>query len=224
MKIIQHQFWQLVALIALLFLLNFLSHYDHEALNGQLFGISTSTWFIAAIVPPIIHQLYVLFVWRLELHYKWISKTFGSKGFKLYKGGFIILILARPITLIFLAISNGHTLHLNSFLSYLIAIALFVPTVYLIYSIKKYFGLDKVVGVDHFEPERARNEPFVKKGIFKYSSNAMYKYGFFLMWIPGFLFFSKAALLIALYSHLFIWAHYYCTEKPDIEVIYGVKS
>jgi len=30
------------------------------------------------------------------------------------------------------------------------------------------------------------------------------------------------ALLLAGFNHLYIWVHYYCTEKPDMERIYGV--
>ena len=60
-----------------------------------------------------------------------------------------------------------------------------------------------------------------KKGIFKYTSNGMYKYVFLLLWIPGILFQSKAALLAALFQHIYIWIHYYFTELPDMKFIYG---
>jgi len=32
---------------------------------------------------------------------------------------------------------------------------------------------------------------------------------------------TLAALAAALFQHACIWVHYYCTEKPDMELIYG---
>jgi hypothetical protein len=49
----------------------------------------------------------------------------------------------------------------------------------------------------------------------------MYTFGFFMMWIPPILAASKAGLLLAAFSHLYIWVHYFTTEKPDMERIYG---
>ncbi len=61
----------------------------------------------------------------------------------------------------------------------------------------------------------------VQGGIFRFSSNAMYLFGFMGLWIPGFLFQSLAALILAVFSHAYIWIHYYATEKPDMDRIYG---
>jgi len=193
---------------------------DTALLEGALFGISTSTWFLLAILSPIIHQIYVLICWRLELFYNSISKVFGDNGFKLYKIGFAILFVSRLLTIIFLAISSAHTLNINQVFAYLLAGILFIPAAYLFYSVKKYFGMDRAFGIDHFDPEAFKNEPFVKKGIFKYTSNGMYIFGFFILWIPGLLLFSKAALLVALFNHIYIWVHYYFTELPDMKTIY----
>ncbi|MBT8326637.1 MAG: hypothetical protein KJP21_02875, partial [Bacteroidia bacterium] len=153
-----------------------------------------------------------------------LSKAFGDKGFKLFKFGFAFLILSRPVTITLLAISNATTMHLNPTFAYIISAILFIPAAYLFYSVKKYFGMDKAFGIDHFKPNEMENEPFVKKGIFKYTSNGMYVYGFFILWIPGFLFLSKAALLVALFNHIYIWVHYYFTELPDIKTIYADKT
>ena len=141
-------------------------------------------------------------------------------GFKLYKVGFTVLILSRLITISLLAVSGSNTLDLNSIYGYLMAGIIAIPAIYLFYSVKKYFGFDKAFGLDHFKPEEMKNEPFVREGIFKYTSNGMYIYGFLLLWIPGLLLLSKAALLAALFNHLYIWVHYFFTELPDIKVIY----
>ena len=42
------------------------------------------------------------------------------------------------------------------------------------------------------------------KAIFKYTSNGMYTFAFFLIWIPGVLLQSKAALLAALFHHIYM--------------------
>ena len=42
-----------------------------------------------------------------------------------------------------------------------------------------------------------------------------------MLWVPAFLFQSMAAMVIAAFSHAYIWVHYYATEKPDMKRIYG---
>lgn len=220
MKIFKYQQWHIFILLVLLFFLYFSIETDTTFLNGGLWGISTLSWCILAILSPIFHQWYVLVCWRLELHYKSISKLFGKNGFKLYKIGFGILILSRLVTIILLAISSSKTININPTFSYVLSVILIIPAIYLFYSVAKYFTMDRAFGIDHFNPEEEKKEPFVNQGIFKYTSNGMYIFGFLILWIPGLLFQSKAALLIAFFNHIYIWVHYYFTELPDIRIIY----
>lgn len=205
----------------LLLALNFLCNIDAGFLEGSLWNISTKSWFIAAVLIPIIHQFYVLIFWRSELYYQSISKLFGKNGFKIYKVGFAFLILSRPVLITLLSIANAFTISINPVFSYLLSIILLIPAIYLFYSVSAYFGIDRAMGIDHFNPKKYKNVPFIKKGIFKYTNNGMYIYGFFILWIPGFLLLSKAALLLALFNHIYIWVHYYFTELPDIRIIYN---
>ena len=221
MKLFQYQIWHLLCLLLLLWGMGIAVQWDVSLMDGEFWGLSTRFWFVMAILSPILHQLYVLICWRLELHYQRISRTFGKAGFRLFKIGFAVLIISRPVTIIFLAIANAFTLEINTFLSYGISVILLIPGLYLMYSVKNYFGFDRAFGIDHFEPEKLKGVPMVRKGIFKFSANAMYVYGFFLLWVPGILAQSKAALLVAAFNHLYIWVHYYFTEKPDMKVIYG---
>jgi len=220
MKIFKHQQWHILILGGLLFTLCSYLETDTTVLNGDLWGISTLTWATFAILVPIIHQCYVLVCWRYELHYQGLSRLFGKNGFKFYKTGFSILAFSRPVLIVLLAISSSMTLSINPTLSSVLSGLLLIPAVYLFYSVKKYFGFDRAFGIDHFYPEEYRLKPFVDQGIFKYTRNGMYTFGFFLVWVPGFLLQSKAALLLALFSHLYIWVHYYFTELPDIKMIY----
>lgn len=224
MKILKYQLWHLLSAAVLLAGIYFFVKENSTFLYGELLGLSTSTWLILSLLFPVLHQFYVAVCWRLELRYQSISKTFGTKGFFLYKIGFALLILSRPVLIILLAVSNTNTLQVKPVYAYLFSAVLLIPSAYLGYSVKRYFGIDRAFGEDHFYPEKYRNQSFIKQGIFKYTSNAMYNYGFLALYIPGLLLLSKTAVLAALFNHLFIWAHYYCTELPDIKVIYSNKQ
>ena len=225
MKIFKNQLWHLLTLAILLpALIVFINKNEVDILYGGLFHVETYIWLIAAILAPIVHQIYVLICWRSELYYQSITKLFGRKrGFRLYKIGFAILILLRLVTIVVLAISNEGTLYISPIISYSLAVLFAIPVIYLFYSVFKYFGMDRAFGIDHFEPEAANNLSMVKEGIFKYTSNGMYVVGFLILWIPGLIFLSKAALLAALFNHIYIWIHYYFTELPDMKYIYRNK-
>ncbi|MBT8223464.1 MAG: phosphatidylethanolamine N-methyltransferase family protein [Eudoraea sp.] len=224
MKLLKHQFWHLLCLGALLWAVYVLAGMDPTILKGEFLGFDTLFWLLLALGSPVLHQVYVLVCWRFELLHKSISRAFGKDGFRLFKIGFAILILSRPVTIVLLAISNAFTFTMNSILSYGLSILLLLPGLYLMYSVRKYFGFDRAFGIDHFYPGKYRDVPMVKQGIFRFSSNAMYVFGFFLLWVPGILGQSKAVLLVAAFNHLYIWVHYYFTEQPDMEIIYGGKD
>jgi hypothetical protein len=95
-----------------------------------------------------------------------------------------------------------------------------IPFVYLTYSLKRYFGFRRAFGIDHFETAYAI-APMVRQGIFRFTDNGMYVYGFLLIWIPAFVWQSAGALVAAAFSHLYIWVHYYVTERPDMQHIYS---
>ena len=59
------------------------------------------------------------------------------------------------------------------------------------------------------------------EGAFKYSSNAMYTFVFSGMWGIGLLLGSWNAIGLALFYHAYIWVHFYATEKPDMDFLYG---
>lgn len=207
----------LVLLLAVLYLL-----VDDAALAGQLWGIPTQIWLILVVAIPILHQMAVALLWRAELYHHKMTDWFGDKAFDVFKTIFAILFIGRPITLILLGISNMNTLMLDPVIAYVFASILSIPFAYTMYSVFHYFGIDRAYGIDHFDPSY-RNKPFVKQGMFRYTDNAMYKFGFLILWIIALVFLSKAALLAAAFSHLYIWVHFYFTELPDIRYIYGTQ-
>jgi hypothetical protein len=191
--------------------------------KGELWGVETITWLYWLVGVTVAHQVFVWFCWRTELYAGWLSRGFGHRAFAIYSLIFFLLIVSRPIFMTFLAIANRSTISINHTIGVILVILLAAPSIYLMYSIARYFGFKRAFGVDHFD-HSYRGKPLVKKGIFRYTSNGMYVFGLLILWIPGILFASLTALAAALFSHLYIWVHYFCTEKPDMDSIYGQRS
>jgi protein-S-isoprenylcysteine O-methyltransferase Ste14 len=217
--VFEKQFIHMMLLAVLLTLLLSAGRLD-RFWNGEAWGLSTQWWFVLALANTIAHQLYVWFCWRTELHGGLLGRIFKAAAFKLYAAGFSVLILLRPILITFLAVSNRHTVPADPVVMRIIGVFLLFPAAYLGYSISRYFGFTRAFGADHFDPSY-RSRPLVREGIFRFNPNAMYLFGFSLLWAPAFFFSSVAALAFALFSHLYIWVHYYTVEKPDMDRIYG---
>jgi hypothetical protein len=216
--VFERQIWHYLFLAALLVGIYVASRAD-RFFYGQLFGVGSSDWFTLAIFSAILHQVYVWFCWRTQLHYSLLTRVFGERGFTYHSIGFFVLGFIRTFLVYALAVSNRGSFHANQMLLNLTAVIITVPLVYLLYSVKKYFTVTRALGIDHFD-ESYRNKPFVREGIFRFTSNSMYTFGFLILWIPGLVFSSEAALTAALFNHLYIWVHYYTLEKPDIKRIY----
>jgi len=188
--------------------------------EGELFGVSTAGWFRLAVGEAVLHQVYVWICWRLELGTQAITRAFGARAFGLYAAGFTLLIVARPLLAVALAVANAGTLPLRPPLCRALALVALIPVVYLGYSVGRYFGFSRAYGADHFDPVY-RSAPIVREGIFRFTSNAMYAFGFLLLWAPALWLRSTAGLVFAAFSHAYIWVHYFATERPDMRVIYG---
>lgn len=220
-KIFKYQLWNLLSLIGLLLVVGVCLTAQPTMLEGQFLGVTTNVWLWIAIATPILHQLYVWIIWRLELYRRTFTTRYGLKrAFAAYSIGFFILIVGRLITIILLAMSNKDTLNMPPSLAYVLAGLIMPLVMYLFYSVHRYFTIERAYGIDHFDPNYCK--PFEKKGLFKYTNNGMYVVGLLILYVPGLLFLSQAALLVALFNHAYIWVHYYCTERPDMIEIYGV--
>ena len=187
---------------------------------GSLWGLSSTVWLWLAVAAAAAHQIFVWFCWRVQLHLGLLTKIFGARGFALYAVIFAALGILRVIFVFMLAFSNRDTLLLNEIVLRTGAVLMLIPAVYLFYSVKRYFSFKRAMGIDHFDAAY-RSMPFVKEGIFRFTGNGMYTFGFFLLWVPGLWYASTAALAVALFNHIYIWVHYYSTELPDIRRIYG---
>jgi hypothetical protein len=179
-------------------------------------GKPFSAFFWCAIACPIVHQIYVWLAWRLELQSSAISKTIGFRGYVVF---FFLLFASRFISLFVLAWIDRGSLKFHILPQIVVTVIFTVFGLYAMYSVKKYFGFIRAVGADHFD-SRYRDIPFVKGGIFRFTSNGMYVYAFLLFWAIATGFNSSAALIVASFSHAYIWVHYFSTEKPDMNFIY----
>ncbi|MGQ0547725.1 MAG: methyltransferase [Betaproteobacteria bacterium] len=189
-------------------------------LLGGLWAIGASRWVWLAAWIAVAHQVYVWLCWRAELHARLLTRTLGRHAFTAYAVGFAILGISRVVAVFAVAIVERDTLGLDPLLLKAAALVVLAPALYLFYSVKRYFTFRRAFGIDHFDPAY-RVLPFVRQGIFRFTRNGMYAYGFLLMWFPGLWWASGAALAAAAFNHLYIWVHYHATELPDMARIYG---
>jgi len=160
----------------------------------------------------------------MELYYKLISKVFKEKAFKIHAVLFNIFLLLRLAMCLILGFTDYNSLIIDFSLRVIFIIILLVPALYTFYSLIRYFSFTRAAGYDHFNTAAYKDDFIVKKGMFKYSKNAIYKYGALIIWALAFIFASKALLINGLFCHLLIWVHYYTTEKPDMDYIYKKKK
>ncbi len=217
--VFEKQFLHLIGLSLLLYLLSIASQMEGFWEGGAL-RISTRIWLYMALANSIVHQLYVWLSWRLELHLNLLTRFLGKYAFKIYAFVFSLFLILRPVLIAMVAYANRHTIPVNRYVMMAVAATLLLPIAYLGYSIVRYFSFTRAFGIDHFD-ESYRSMPLVRQGIFRFTPNAMYLFGFTLLWAPAVFFSSVAALAFALFSHLYIWVHYFCTERPDMMRIYG---
>jgi len=190
------------------------------ALMWMLLGTPFFTAFWIAVAIPVFHQVFVWIAWRLELRSSAISKTIGFRGYLVV---FFGLFVGRFLALLVLAYLDRGSLGLGASSRITVSVALMIPGIYAIYSVHRYFGLARAAGADHFE-ERYRHMPLVKNGIFRYTENGMYLYAFMCFWAIAIGFNSVAAFIVAAFSHVYIWVHFFATEKPDMEYLYTSKE
>ena len=217
----QRQFIHLLCLLSLLSAIDLL-YRGIDADQGGYLGLSTSAWMMAALAIPILHQVFVAIVWRTELYHHAVSRRLGEQAFSVFTVIFFLLFASRLLFIIPLAIANRHSLPVDLAWLYALSLILALPVAYTFYSVLKYFSLKRALGIDHFDASY-RDASLVRQGMFRYTRNAMYVFGIAILWLPGLLLASKAALLAALFNHLYIWVHYYTVELPDMRVIYADK-
>lgn len=191
--------------------------------EGSVLGMEDTLWFSLSIGGAVLHQTTVWIIWRLQLGWKGMTRIFGKGDLTAWCLIFLPLLALRPILIAGLALANQGTLPVNRTAGVLLGGILMVPALYTLWSVLRYFGIVRATGADHFR-EKYRNMPLVQKGAFRFSGNAMYAFGFLILWAIALFQGSLAAVVAAAFQHLYIWVHHYTVEKPHMEILYGGKT
>lgn len=217
-RILEYQGWHLLAFVILAMICYQFSLKPAVA-YGSVFGVATLIWYWAAVLVALGHQMYVVFSWRSELYHQWFSKHFGENSLRNHSAIFFTLIVLRPILIVVVAISNAGTLAIPDPLNFFAIALCTILGGYTLYCTARYFGFVRATGADHFDP-KYRQMGLVTKGIFSLIPNAMYSTAMLVLWLPGLVAHSSAALIVAVFQHIFVWVHYFATERPDMKEIY----
>ena len=210
----KHQIWHLGGTIILFYI--GIKFADLQNNTNTFINLSALGWFMIAMTIPLIHQTYVWVCWRSELCWKSISNTIGFKGYIII---FFVLIISRLSAIVLCVVDYG-SLYVPGWFAWSLAVIIFIPGIYTVYSVKKYFGFLRAAGADHFDL-KYRNMPFEKRGIFKWAPNAMYIFGIGIPFGFAIATGSQSMFVVAIYTYISIWLHYFCTEKEDFKIIYG---
>lgn len=191
--------------------------------GSTLFGLSAVTWARLSILLAILHQVIVALGFRAQLHRNWLTERFGARDMRVWAMVFLPLLIARPVTLLLTGWADTALITGLDTIETLIGMLLLAPAIWALHSTLVHFTLPRALGGDHFRDDIAAL-PMVDKGVFEFTRNGMYGVAFLGLWGIAFLFGSWNALVVALFQHAYIWVHMYCTEKPDMEWIYGDRA
>ncbi len=189
---------------------------------------------VAALIPDathrvwiamsacVLHQAWVVAWWRPELHGKRVTARFGYPlGFRLFQVGFAALAFVRVSTVWWLAMAEpGGAMLPDPWRAVAVGV-MAVAFVSIMASVKLTFGMERAFGLDHWEPERCRELGYVARGLHRWVPNAMYVFAPSVLFVAAIGWGSYPALVVCLANWALLWVHYYCTEKPDLETIYG---
>jgi len=183
-------------------------------------GVTVTGWFWLNIILVVLHQTLVALVFRGQLGWGLLTRWFGRLDLVVWGIVFVPLLIGRPLVIGALAAADSGSMALPRGLAPALGWILLVPVAYAIWSVARYFGMARALGGDHFRVEY-REMPIVREGAFAWTPNAMYLIVFLGLWAIAFLYGSRIALVGALFQHAYIWVHYWFTEKPDMDLIYG---
>lgn len=189
-------------------------------LSGESLGPLTDYGWAYLLVGLVVgHQVLVWLVWRIQLCFGSLSRLLGTADLVIWAAIFFPFVAARVILLVVVGQSDAGSLGWPRSFEIGLGVLLCAPALYTFWSVIRHFGLLRALGADHFRASYL-DRPLVREGIFRYSTNAMYTYGFAGLWAVGLFLSSRAALALALFQHAYIWVHMYCTEQPDLDILY----
>ena len=191
--------------------------------QGEVLGIPCRTWFALSIAVPVVHQVLVAAVFRGQLGWAFLRRWLGRNDLVVWAVVFLPFLVARPLLVYAVARADAGSLALPAELAIGLGVVLAVPSLYAAYSVARWFGIARALGGDHFRVAY-REMPLVRRGAFAWTSNAMYALVFLGLWSVALILQSHVALVAALFQHAYIQVHWHCTEKPDMDAMYGPAS
>ena len=187
--------------------------------DESFLGLTALGWFWLNAALVVVHQAVVALVFRGQLGWGVLTRLFGRRDMLVWGVIFMPFLIARPLVIAGLAIADAGTLDLPRWLSVSLGSVLLAPAVYAGYSVARFFGIPRALGGDHFRL-LYRQMPMVRDGAFAWTPNAMYLIVFLGLWAIALLAGAYLALVAALFQHAYIWVHYWCTEEPDMRLMY----
>ena len=188
--------------------------------QSRVLGLSAIHWAYLAMGVALVHQIMVAVVFRLQLHFDVMVRLFGGRALRIWGLMFLPLLVARPTTVLLAGWADAGSLGGSRGLQFAAGLALLAPAIWAMHSVLKYFTIPRALGGDHFF-DRYLNMAMVERGAFRYSANAMYSFVFLGFWAIALLSGSWNALVLALFNHAYVWVHMYCTEDPDMGILYA---
>lgn len=209
------QDWHLALLVLLLTTLNLaLRHYP---VTGQdpLFGTATETWVWLGTGAAVLHHLYLVILQRVELATGWFKENAPSYAHLAFLADNLLFAMLRTGTLVMAAMAGKDAIYLPFNLRLILALAF--PVAYLLLAAHGRLPKPPAPAKSLFHPEAGFAAGKSTWSGEKYLARRRFFYHLLtpLFYLPGLLTASNAALLLALFSHLYLWVHYFCTEVPD---------
>lgn len=191
-----------------------------QSSDRTFLGWNAGEWATCSIMIAVVHQILVAAVFRFELYKGLLTRIFQERALTVWGTVFLPFLVARPVTIIIVGWLDQTPISGFRSIEVLVAIPAILIAIVTMHSVIKYFTIRRAIGADHFDNEIIAM-PFVKQGMFKYTSNGMYGLVFLGLWGIALAFGSWNAFVVAFFQHVYIWVHMTLTEQPDIDRIYG---
>lgn len=186
----------------------------------RLLGLGPRGWAVATIWLAVGHQALVALVFRAQLYMAAMTRLFGQHDMAVWRAMFLPLLIARPVGLALAGWHDPGTLPGPAWAATALGAAVMVPAIWGMHSVFRHFGIPRALGGDHFREAYAAMA-LVREGAFAFTPNVMYAIVPLALWGIALMLGSPLALLLAAFQHAYGWVHMYCTERPDMDRIYG---
>ncbi len=222
-NIFEKQDWHFALLALLVVSVNAIMVLYPLSFTGVFWGLSTGTWLWIGVFTAILHQIYIMLIWRIQLETRWLTTNLPRLGFIAYLIDYTLMLAARTGAIILVAAANREVIFIPDSFRWVGSIILGIVFTWLTYSVTKSSSYKDLAGAVFFE-SKDPNHCGIQKNISAVVPGAVYIFGPLSFYIPGLVLASPASLLLALFNHIYIWIHYCYTEAPSLKRVYSSNS